>query len=392
MKLLTARAQNFYTPFIIYAFALAVTLVMLFPSSASAQVPMSETRTCAGITAESRVSGSGLLNTPTPITRSNERVIAADAQAGCAVIEWNTSILSTSAVIFSPATDEIIQIDLSAEHFGYLETTPQDNSGVAQHRAILTGLQPGVQYSYRLVNKTHVSALPSISEARTLSTTAAPVVTAPATPVVPPVVPPVFTGVPSAPVVPSSTGFDSEKFPITVVTPPSTPTTTTLATGTTAETGENVPSVLNAAAAALGAAQTREGALRSSLTSLLQALKPESDRLSLTSGIGLFAADTYIVPFLFLILVLFALQQLLLPSFGYPKVPSVPFWLAGTGILALGAAVFMYYAVALILIAVFLGILAWYLLRNAPENPIKLLEETKAKREAKKRAKSSAKE
>ncbi len=145
-----------------------------------------------------------------------------------------------------------------------------------------------------------------------------------------------------------------------------------------------VPAAINAVDEALRDS-SKEMALWSRIKKFFSNLLPDRDRLSLTSNIGLFEKDRYIVPTLFFLLLLFLLQQLVLPAFNLSLKEPVLYWLFGTVVLVVLSAVFMFYYVTLIGIALFLGLLAWYLLKSIPDEP-KLLESKDSKQ------KSTAKE
>lgn len=99
---------------------------------------------------------------------------------------------------------------------------------------------------------------------------------------------------------------------------------------------------------------------------------------------GLFEEDKYIVPTLFFLGLVFLLQRLVLPAFGLTLKKPILYWLIGSVVLTVLSALFMMYYVTLIGIALFLGLLAWYLLKNTPTDDtaspqLKLLETKESK-------------
>ena len=79
----------------------------------------------------------------TPIEAQDLRLTYADPNAGCAVVQWQSSAPAATKIIFAEFTSEPISIALTEENFGYPFGTPQNNAGLASHTAILEGLEPG---------------------------------------------------------------------------------------------------------------------------------------------------------------------------------------------------------------------------------------------------------
>ncbi len=329
-----------------------------------------ERHTCGTTQVDIYGYGAGLMHNAQPIVAYNVQLTTVNNTENCAVLHWDTVHPAATQVVFARADTEPVSIDLAAENFGYPHATVQNNAGIASHTAILEGLEPGVAYSYRVVTRSHPSALPNISDARIfVAGTVAPVVVSPIAPHTPSVP---TTSVPSAPVVEQP-----------IVAPTETePQETPAVTKTELET-PTVPSALTAAQQALG--NTRESAFLAGIATFFSQLMPERERLSLTSTIGLFKADTYIVPVLFFLVLVFLLQQIVLPAFNVSLKDPLLYWLFGSMVLAILAAVFMLYYVSLVGIAIFLGALARYLMQSTPDETaateVKLLETADHKKE-----------
>lgn len=340
-------------------FLLAICAAILIPQTASANtLPTGtlERQTCGAFVVDVKGYGAGMMHTLDPIGIANRRLSYIDPVHNCAVVQWSSSIPAATQVLFAELGDEPVTINTSIDpNFGYPHATTQNNAGLASHTAILEGLKPGVAYSYRLVTRAHPSAIPHISDAHVLI----------AGPVTPPVVPPVITPTPIP--TPPPVKFDAEKFPVT-------PTPSTINTPTISEkddekeddTATSVPAAVNAADQALGGI-SQEGALWERIKAFVAGLVPSAERFSLSSNIGLFEKDRFIVPTLFFLLLLFLLQQFVLPAFGVAMQQPVLYWLLGAVVLSLVSAFFMLYYITLIGIALFLGLLAWYLLQSIPE-------------------------
>lgn len=374
----------------ILLFAIVVAGVLLTPTSAvfaeELPVGVSERQTCGTYSVDIFGYGAGMMHTSEPITTVNRRVAFLHATEGCAVIEWDSSIPAASQVLVAKFDEEPVTIDTTMENFGYPIASTQNNAGLANHRAIVHGLEPNQAYSYRLVTRAHPSAIPTISDPHVLITGA----TAEFAPVNPaPLTPPQTTPITPTPPTPA---FDFEKFPIV----PSSDTTEPVSTPAEVQDEEapasddsaagttTVPSAITAADSALGNSQER--AVWDSFVNFVKGLLPDEGRLSLSSNIGLFEEDKYIVPTLFFLVLIFLLQRLVLPAFGLTLENPLLYWLVGSVVLTVLSAVFMMYYVTLIGIALFLGLLAWYLLKSTPDDgaesspQLKLLETKEAKK------------
>jgi cell division septation protein DedD len=292
-----------------------------------------------------------------PIKNSNQRVSLVSPSENCAVVQWETNTPAATQVLFAELSDEPVTITISEPSFNYPNATPQNNAGNAVHTAILTGIEPGKVYSYRLVSRPHPTAMPTISDPQIL-------IAGPSGGIPTPTVPP-------APVIPAPQVDDTEKVPaIPAASPPTAEPVTPTATPT-AETSEDekdatktVPAAITAANEALGASQEFDVWL--TIKEYLSRLMPAKERLSLSSSIRLFERDRYIVPTLFFLGLLFLLQHLVLPALGITLRNPVTYWLLGAVVLTVVSAMFMFYYVTLMGSALFLGLLVWYLLKSVP--------------------------
>ncbi|MBL4644389.1 MAG: hypothetical protein JKX80_00810 [Candidatus Pacebacteria bacterium] len=349
--------------FKITLFAVSIIFSLLLPQSVSADTLPSgvlERESCGASTVDIYGYGAGMMQSAEPIIISNQRVSFISSTEGCAVVEWQSTTPAATQVLFAPLTEEPISIVLGEANFGYPFASQQNNAGVADHRAILTGLETGKAYSYRLVTRSHPSAIPTISDSRVLIAGPSVAFTPPS--ITPPVVPITI------PVTPTPL-FDAEKFPIIpsrVEIPETTiPTAPTQAISDDTVT-VTVPAAIVAASEALGGV-SQEKALLKNIGGFFSNLVPKAERLSFSSSIGLFDKDRYIIPTLFFLGLLFLLQQLVLPAFNVNLKNPTLYWLLGATVLSVVSAVFMLYYVTLIGIALFLGLLAWYLVKNVPE-------------------------
>jgi len=352
---MSAQTSYFTVRDILFFVLFVAVFSFLLPQTVSADTlpdGVTERQTCGATTLDIYAYGAGLMHSSSQIVAENPHVSYISPTENCAVVEWNTKNTAATQVLFAELSGEPVSIDLTAENFGYPYATTQNNAGIAHHVAILTNLQPGTAYSYRLVSRSHPTALPSISDARVL-------IAGPAIGTY--TQPPVVTVTPTAPTVPSTPTmptFDAEKFPIApaVTQPVTTPDTETDASTTDAT--NTVPSALNAVTSALGT-HSKEGTLWGSIKHFFS---------NFHANKGFFATDRYIVPALFFIVLLFLLQQLVLPAFSVNMKNPLLYWLVGSLLLAVLSAAFMFYYIALIAIALFLGVLAWYLLESIPES------------------------
>jgi len=375
------RAKNFLF------LGIFLTLFLCPQTSAADTLPQGvvEQQSCGSYNVSIMGYGAGMMQNPEPVKVTNARVSLINMSENCAVVQWESNTPAATQVLFTELVNEPVSIELSKENFGYSNATVQNNSGNSSHTAILTGLEPGKAYAYRLVTRSHPSAVPTISDPQVLIASPVVVLTLPQ-PVVTPT-PPVVIAIPTTTSSPVSL-FDSEKFPVAVTKPegPVTSVPEELApeTEVTAEPEVEVPAAVTAAEDAFG--NSRESHFWNSLKGFFSKLTPDSKRWSLSSNIGLFERDRYIVPTLFFLGLLFLLQQLVLPALGMTVKNPLLYWLLGAVALTVVSAVFMLYYVTLVGIALFLGLLAWYLIKSVPEEgdgvaiQPKLLETSEAKK------------
>jgi len=360
---------------------------LLFPLSVSADtLPLGvvERSVCGEFIVDIRGYGSGMMHSTEPVGTSNQRVSYISPTNNCAVVQWQSTAPSATQVLFAELTNEPVTISTAEANFGYPHASTQNNAGIANHTAILEGLEPGKAYSYRLVTRSHPTAIPTISDPRVLI--AGPSVVQPVVVTSPPVI------VLPTPVTPPAPLFDAEKFPVStpggtekesVVVVPEQEATTT------------VPAAIVAAGNAIKDV-SREKSLWAGIQRFFSKLKPDGDRLNLSSNIGLFEKDRYIIPTLFFLGLLFLLQQLVLPAFSVNLKNPTLYWIFGSVVLTVVSAVFMFYYITLVGIALFLGLLAWYLIKNVPEEETtpgqpKLIDEKSTSRKERQEQKKSSK-
>lgn len=88
---------------------------------------------------------------------SNEQAININADgtipgSGTATITWDTNLLSTSQVVYGPASGSYT-LNLIPPNFGYPASTTEETTKVMHHSMFLTGLTPGAIYKYRVVSR-----------------------------------------------------------------------------------------------------------------------------------------------------------------------------------------------------------------------------------------------
>ncbi|MAJ97082.1 MAG: hypothetical protein CMI56_00520 [Parcubacteria group bacterium] len=351
-SLVQTRGLQFSLPICLAA------LLLLVPSFVNADtntLPFGilDRQACGSFSVDIYGYGAGMMQNTNPIEVTDQRVTYISATENCAVVQWESSNPAATQVIFAELGDEPIAIDTSIDpNFGYPQASTQNNAGIAQHTAILTGLEAGKAYSYRVVTRAHPSALPTISDPQVFI----------AGPYTTPTAQTVPTTSPTAPI-PS---FDTQKPPVTptVTTKPVTVAPSVIETEKKEDEEEvTVPAAITAAAAALGTT-SQEGALWQAIKGFFNRITPDINRLSLSSNIGLFEKDRYIIPTLLFLAILFLIQHLVLPTLSISLKNPLLYWLVGSIVLAVLSSVFMLYYITLVSIALFLGILAWYLLKN----------------------------
>jgi hypothetical protein len=95
----------------------------------------------------------------------NEQAESSIALGNSALVTWDTNLLSTSQVIYGPASGNY-NLDLTAACFGYPSCTSEDTTKVTSHSVVLSGLVPGETYKYRVVS--HASP-PTVSYEHTFA-------------------------------------------------------------------------------------------------------------------------------------------------------------------------------------------------------------------------------
>tara|TARA_B100000745_G_scaffold187366_2_gene122895 strand:- start:47453 stop:48592 length:1140 start_codon:yes stop_codon:yes gene_type:complete len=345
-------------------------IFLFFPQLASASLDslppgVLERETCGSYSVDIFGYGAGMMQGPGSVQTANAQVSFISSTENCAVVQWESDAPAASQVLFSELSSEPVTIVVSEENFGYPHATVQNNAGNSLHTAILTGLEPGKAYTYRLVTRSHPTAMPTISDPQVFI--AGPSVASLAS------MTPSISGTPTPTRSVPAPAFDSEKFPLApAVTSPAAKFIDQEAPPTEEETRRDidttstVPAAVTAAEEALDSSRERD--LWTGLQAFFAKLIPDRDRLRLSSSIGLFEKDRYIIPTLFFLGLLFLLQHLVLPALGMTLRNSTLYWLFGTIVLAIISAVFMFYYITLVAIGLFLGLLAWYLLKSIPED------------------------
>lgn len=363
---------------------------------------------CGSTTVDVRGFGAGLMYQVAPIVPQNDHVVDVRPTEGCAVIEWTTPIVATAQVIIAEVGAQPQSVDAThPPYYWYPAGTTQNADAVGLHRVVVKDLIPGKTYSYRIVSRSHPTAVPYISEEKFLTV---PLTTVPVVTSVPPVVPVIVPTVPSTSVVPTvavtvTTTQPKVTYTTTIVTDTHTVVvpTTVSTTGTSvqtpvmtmtdtthpAESADMQP--ISALAAATDAAtgtvagntfwkrfvrafsfgHIPDTNAATDTAAVVTANETPSALIVHDNGVSKKApsgvkdvkmSDRYIVPSLFFLVLLYLLQQLLLPAFGMKVERPLVFWMFGVIAIAVFAGLLKLFYVTVFMLAVFLALLAWYIL------------------------------
>lgn len=367
-----------------------------------------EQQRCGNTTVDVRAYGAGLMYQPAPIVPQNDRVLEIRPQEGCAVVEWTTPIVATAQIIFAEVGAQPESVDATKPPFYWYPTgTLQNADATGIHRVILSGLTPGKTYSYRLVSRSHPTAVPYISAEKFLTVPITPPIVSSIVPSpVPSVSVPSGTSTPTVavtatttpPSVTYTTKTVTETMTITIPTPAVavTPETAVLHE-TVSSTEESTPTPISAIAAfesaqdivsdastfwarfarafsfgssapavhnqaVVSAPVVVEAPVVENSQNLLVVHDTTAPASVSLPGSGLFVNDKYIVPSLFFLVLLYLLQQLLLPALGMKVERPLVFWMFGIIAIAVFAALLKLFYVTIFMLALFLALLAWYIL------------------------------
>ena len=142
--------------------ALFTFILNLLFSSFSYAASAGTTLSCAGVSVNIKKHSGSLIMT-NDLKLSEPQVVKMDTSAGCAVVVWNTSALSTSQVVFAKEGEQR-KIDLlnkdEKTFWGYPRGSVQNNAAEIYHVMIINGLEKGKKYYLRAVSRPTESALP----------------------------------------------------------------------------------------------------------------------------------------------------------------------------------------------------------------------------------------
>lgn len=97
--------------------------------------------------------GGGIID-HTPLEVFNEEVTDTNNTSVTAVIEWDSNLLSTSQVVYGKESDGPYSLNMTVDpYFGYPQGTLEDKAKVTHHVVVLTGLDVGETYLYRVVSR-----------------------------------------------------------------------------------------------------------------------------------------------------------------------------------------------------------------------------------------------
>ena len=244
---------------------------------------------------------------------------------------------------------EDVSINATEENFGFPKATTQNNDALVQHKAIIKNLETGKTYTYRVVSRSHPSAVATVDEARTLvifnsnlplKITAVPVTT------------PILITVTSNTHTDINTHTDNH-IGNNVNSTPSMTNKQTSVQDTDQTTIADVP----AAITAITDIDTSTPLLSSSLFARLK--QTFSFDFNLSNKLG-FLLPTFVILF-----AVYLLQQAILPMLGITVEHTMIFWMFSLIVLAIASALMKYYKITLVMIAISLALLAWYLVKEA---------------------------
>lgn len=381
-----------------------------------------ERQQCGNTVVDVRGFGAGLMYQPAPIVPQNDRVTEVRPNEGCAVIEWTTPIVATAQVIIAEMGTQPQSVDATEPpYYWYPAGTTQNADAVGIHRVVINNLVPGKTYSYRLVSRSHPSAVPYITEEKFLTVPNVAQTTAPSVPAVPTIVPIAPSHTTATPTIAVTTTTTTPKVTYTtqlitttevVVVPPTlTESTTDIVSETTTDQTlevitEIAPAPVSAITAATSAAaftntentfwkrfsrafslfntnktDTSERSASAETALLTVQGNPYESRTDAASTIkdsaeedvakptkNIVMSDRYIIPSLFFLVLLYLLQQMLLPALGMRVEQPLVFWMFGVIVIAVFAALLKLFYITVFMLAVFLALLAWYILNLFDEH------------------------
>ena len=144
------------------ALLFVLTLVVFVAPTASADIEK-----CGDVVIDVKGNSAGLIYQPTPVKIAGVQVSTINTSENCAVISWTTNTPATSQIVFAEAGEDV-SINATEENFGFPKATTQNNDALVQHKAIIKNLETGKTYTYRVVSRSHPSAVATVDEARTL--------------------------------------------------------------------------------------------------------------------------------------------------------------------------------------------------------------------------------
>ena len=98
--------------------------------------------------------GGGSRGSFTSLEVFSEEVTETNTENSTAVIEWDSNLLSTSQVIYGKESEGPYSLNLAVDpYFGYPLGTTEDPTKVTHHVVLLTGLEIGATYVYRVVSR-----------------------------------------------------------------------------------------------------------------------------------------------------------------------------------------------------------------------------------------------
>jgi len=323
---------------------------------------------CGTYTVQPSFFGAGMVQGIEQFSTTNPRVVFRSTTEKCAVVVWEASTPTASAVVYAPQDSAPTIPVLTDEKYGFMHITPQDNAGNNRHIAILTELAPDTVYVFRTITRAHPTALPHISTAYTVHTDM-PTNTFTSTP---------ETTQAHVPATPPSRPQQQTTFETT------SPANTTVHAGSQSTTGKTTTfPEYNSVSTTIPEPSTMipsidfelQSDVDTSVPTALSAALDAHDVLPQRDGFVPLADTTKIAHVGKIVLLIvfvgvaaYLLYSILGPSNVFIRIRPVVILLVLTAVIAVGSVALMWYYLALIGIAGFLALLAWYLISSVPES------------------------
>jgi len=325
---------------------------------------------CGPYTTSPSFFGTGMVQGIEQFSITEPSIVFHSATENCAVVTWIASAPTASAVVYDTQENAPSIPQLDTISYGFTYKTPQDNRGNNVHIAILNNLDPNTTYVFRTVTRSHPTALPHISDARTVRiNTSSP---APSTPI--------LTTLRTNEHTTTAAKTSAQKYSLST----SVPTVhTSIMPRTEAKDAKVAPAYERALTEIPAPSPTIplinidhdfEFVGTTSIPIALTAAEEAHKTLSKRDGFVVLGGSTSLMHTVKVILIIicigvvaYLLYSILAPHHFSARVRPVFGALLITALISISAIALMWYYLALVGVALFLGLLAWYLVQSAPE-------------------------